>query len=89
MHLVRVDGREKQLVADALGHEGMRQVEAILLELIVGQAVDWDSKSASQRRGRRGQDSGGARTAGSEGMIAAAVLDGIVEDAGRDGSGEG
>jgi hypothetical protein len=35
MQLVRVEGRKKQLVADALGHERVRQVEAFLLNLIV------------------------------------------------------
>jgi hypothetical protein len=33
--------------------------------------------------------SGALITSGPEGMVAAAVLDRVVEDAGRDGSGEG
>jgi hypothetical protein len=36
MQLVRVEWRKEQLVADALGHERMRQVETFLFNLIVG-----------------------------------------------------
>lgn len=47
-HLVRVDRREEQLLADALGHEDVRQVESVQLRLIVRQAVRCKrSKSAS------------------------------------------
>lgn len=47
MHLVHVNRGKEKLVADALGHEGMRQVEAILLELVVGQTVDCENELAS------------------------------------------
>jgi hypothetical protein len=40
LHLFRVDRGKKQLVVEAHGYEQMRQIEAILLELIVWETVD-------------------------------------------------